>query len=100
MRGADQQQNHLFSYLSPEARVRKDHRLRAIRAMVDEARPVVSALWRHVRHSRASVDYTGEAVAGAVAADAVLDPQPNAIYQVVNLLLLCGRTIHQEVDMF
>lgn len=36
MRGADQQQNHIFSYLSPEARVRKDHPLRAIRAMVDE----------------------------------------------------------------
>jgi transposase len=36
MRGADQQQNHIFSYLSPEARVRKDHPLRAIRAMVEE----------------------------------------------------------------
>src|SRR6266540_640044 len=36
MRGDDQQQNHVFSYLSPEARVRKDHPLRAIRTMVDE----------------------------------------------------------------
>lgn len=36
MRGADHQQNHIFSYLSPEERVRKDHPLRAIRAMVDE----------------------------------------------------------------
>ena len=36
MRGDDQQQNHIFSYLSPEARVRKDHPLRAIRVMVDE----------------------------------------------------------------
>jgi transposase len=36
MRGDDQQQNHLFSYLSPEERVRKDHPLRAIRTMVDE----------------------------------------------------------------
>jgi len=36
MRGEDQQQNHIFSYLSPEARVRKDHPLRAIRTMVDE----------------------------------------------------------------
>jgi transposase len=34
--GADQQQSHIFSYLSPEERVRKDHPLRAIRAMVDE----------------------------------------------------------------
>src|SRR3989454_12126738 len=36
MRGDDHQQNHMFSYLSPEMRVRKDHPLRAIRAMVDE----------------------------------------------------------------
>jgi transposase len=36
MRGADQQQNHIFSYLSPEERVRKDHPLRPIRVMVDE----------------------------------------------------------------
>jgi len=36
MRGDDHQQNHVFSYLSPEARVRRDHPLRAIRAMVDE----------------------------------------------------------------
>src|SRR5580700_642172 len=36
MRGDDRQQNHIFSYLSPEERVRKDHPLRAIRTMVDE----------------------------------------------------------------
>ena len=31
MRGADQQQSHIFSYVSPEERVRKDHPLRTIR---------------------------------------------------------------------
>lgn len=36
MRGSDQQQSEVFSYLSPESRVRKDHPLRAIRTMVDE----------------------------------------------------------------
>jgi transposase len=36
MRGIDHQQSQMFSYLSPETRVRKDHPLRAIRAMVDE----------------------------------------------------------------
>src|SRR6202040_112363 len=36
MRGDDQQQNHIFSYLSPEERGRKDHPLRAIRTMGDE----------------------------------------------------------------
>jgi transposase len=36
MRGNDQQQGHVFSYLSPEQRVRQDHPLRPIRAMVDQ----------------------------------------------------------------
>ncbi len=36
MRGTDEQQSQIFSYLSPEQRVRKDHPLRAIRTMVDE----------------------------------------------------------------
>jgi transposase len=36
MRGSDQQQNHVFSYISPEQRVRSDHPLRPIRTMVDE----------------------------------------------------------------
>lgn len=36
MRGNDDQQSQMFSYLSPEQRVRQDHPLRAIRAMVDE----------------------------------------------------------------
>ena len=36
MRGIDHQQGHVFSYLSPEVRVRKDHPLRAVRAMTDE----------------------------------------------------------------
>ena len=36
MRGTDEQQSQIFSYLSPEQRVRKDHPLRAIRVTVDE----------------------------------------------------------------
>ena len=36
MRGTDQQQVHVFSYISPEQRVRKDHPLRPIRTMVDK----------------------------------------------------------------
>lgn len=37
MRGPDHQQSDMFSYLSPEQRVRPDHPLRAIRAMADLA---------------------------------------------------------------
>jgi transposase len=36
MRGTDEQQSHMFSYLSPEKRVPKDHPLREIRTMVDQ----------------------------------------------------------------
>src|SRR5215472_5095705 len=36
MRGTDHQQSGMFSYLSPETRVRKDHPLRVMREMVDE----------------------------------------------------------------
>jgi transposase len=36
MRGSDEQQSHVFSYISPEQRVRKNHPLRPIRTMVDE----------------------------------------------------------------
>ena len=37
MRGQDNQQSDMFSYLSPEQRVRPDHPLRAIRSMADLA---------------------------------------------------------------
>jgi transposase len=37
MRGDDQRNSHLFSYLSPEQRVPSDHPLRAIRTMTDDA---------------------------------------------------------------
>jgi len=52
MRGVDHQQDHMFSYLSPEKRVRQDHPLRAIRAMVDE---VLSRLSRRFDRMYASV---------------------------------------------
>jgi transposase len=37
MRGDDVQQQAMFSYLSPEARVPQDHPLRPIRQMVNQA---------------------------------------------------------------
>src|SRR5271154_5698282 len=45
MRGADHQQADMFSYLSPEQRVRKDHPLRAVRAMTEEILGNMSALF-------------------------------------------------------
>ena len=45
MRGMDKTQNAMFSYLSPESRVREDHPLRAIRLMVDKALGEMSPLF-------------------------------------------------------
>jgi transposase len=45
MRGTDKQQADMFSYLSPESRVSKDHPLRAIRAMADQALEEMSPLF-------------------------------------------------------
>jgi transposase len=45
MRGVDHQQSGIFSYLSPESRVRQDHPLRAVRRVVDEALGQLSPLF-------------------------------------------------------
>jgi transposase len=45
MRGNDYQQSDMFSYLSPEQRVRKDHPLRAVRAMTEEILERMSPLF-------------------------------------------------------
>jgi transposase len=44
MRGNDEQQGAVFSYINPEQRIPSDHPLRAIRAMVDCA---LQGLWAH-----------------------------------------------------
>lgn len=53
MRGQDHQQSDMFSYLSPEQRVRPDHPLRAIRAMAD------LALWNLSKRFDAMYSATG-----------------------------------------
>src|SRR5579863_7612270 len=45
MRGMDHQQGGMFSYLSPERRVRQDHPLRPIRIAVDEVLGQLSPLF-------------------------------------------------------
>src|SRR5580693_10649322 len=45
MRGTDHDQGDMYSYLSPEERVRKDHPLRAIRELTDEILKRMSPLF-------------------------------------------------------
>src|SRR6266542_927898 len=73
MRGKDEQQLDVFSYVSPEQRVPQDHPLRLLRAMTDEAlrdlQPRFNKLYAK----------TGEIVAGAPAAGAVLGAKRTAV---------------------
>lgn len=48
MRGEDQDQQAMFSYISPEARVPKDHPLRPIRIMADNALVDLAPLLPHL----------------------------------------------------
>ena len=77
MRGDDQQQAAMFSYISPEARVPQDHPLRAIQRLVDESLAELSPRFEglYARIGRPPVDPAREAAASAVAAGAVHDPQ-------------------------
>ena len=75
MRGTDQQQNHMFSYLSPETRVRKNHPLRAIRAMVDRVLVRLSRRFDSMYAAVGRASIPPEKLLRAQCADAVLDPQ-------------------------
>lgn len=65
MRGADNEQSSMFSYISAERRVPQDHPLRAIRAMADTALKELDQ--RFTGMYAAAVDCTGAAFARAVA---------------------------------
>src|SRR5208282_3615835 len=71
MRGEDHQQSSMFSYISAEQRVPKDHPLRTLRAMADAALKELGADFDEIYGARAAVDCTGEAVARAFAAGLV-----------------------------
>lgn len=48
MRGSDVQQQMLFSYISPEARVPQNHPLRSIREMTNKALEELSSLLKEM----------------------------------------------------
>jgi hypothetical protein len=61
MRGLDTRQEGMFSYVSPESRIPRDHPLRPIREMVDDALKELSAefdvLYSHTDRS-ARIDHS------------------------------------------
>ena len=80
MRGGDGRSGELFSYVHLETRIRADHPLRAIRAIVNEA---LTALERDFAAlyapASAAVDPAGEAVAGDAVAGLLHDPLGAAV---------------------
>jgi hypothetical protein len=75
MRGPDDQTNEMFSYFSPEQRVRADHPLRAIRAMTDRVFTDLSPLHEDALGHRSPVDSARTVAARAVAPIALHGPQ-------------------------
>src|SRR5882672_3318172 len=72
MRGDDRQQSSMFSYVAPEARVPKDHPLRAIRSMTDQGLArVVTAVREDLLRGRPSLDPARTAAACAFVAGSV-----------------------------
>jgi len=74
MRGADEQTGSMFSYVSLEERIPRDHPVRAVRGITDRALARMTNAIRHaVREIRPAVDSSREAASRAVAAGAVYD---------------------------
>jgi len=71
MRGVDHQQSGMFSYISAERRVPKDHPLRAIRVMVDAALKESSWRFDAVYASSGRPSIPPEKLLRAAVADAV-----------------------------
>ncbi len=63
MRGDDDLQEGIFSYISPEKRVPADHPLRPIRQMVDGTLKEMSPKFANVLEKGASIDRAGAAIA-------------------------------------
>ena len=68
MRGDDQQQDGVFSYVSLEQRVPGDHPLRVIRKMVDEALGELSGRFNELYASTGRPSIAPEKLLRAVAA--------------------------------
>ena len=75
MRGVNHQQSEMFSYISAERRVPKDHPLRAIRLMVDAALKESSRRFDAVYATSGRLSIPPEKLLRAAVADAVRGTQ-------------------------
>ena len=75
MRGDDNQQDGMFSYISPEKRVPADHPLRPVRKIVDDSEGDVAEVCGVVLQSGAPIDRAGAIVEVAAVADLLFGAQ-------------------------
>ena len=74
MRGGDERSGALFSYVNLETRIGKDHPLRTIRGVVNEALAGLSNEFCALRVDGAALDPAREASAGDAVAGVLFDP--------------------------
>ena len=80
MRGGDERSGSLFSYVDLEARVGKDHPLRTIRGVVNEALAALSGEFSALySRMRSALDPAREAAAGDAVAGVLFDPLGAAV---------------------
>ncbi len=79
MRGKDEQQLDVFSYVSPEQRVPQDHPLRPLRVMTDEALRALQPRFNKLYAKTGRPSIAPEKVASAPAASVVFGAQRAAV---------------------
>jgi hypothetical protein len=94
MRGEDRQQSSMFSYLSPEQRVRQDHPLRAIRTMADVARFLLFASSPENPTSAGCRGSGWYALGSGLQDDVSFHPSLSAVRLVINCTQERARSAH------
>jgi hypothetical protein len=74
MQGGDERSGTLFSYVDLEAQVGKDHPLRTIRCIVNEALAALSGEFSALCPDGSTVDSSREASSGVAVASVLYDP--------------------------
>ena len=98
MRGMDHQQSHMFSYLSPEQRVRKGHPLRAVRAMTDDIFQRMSPCSMQCMPKADARRYHRRSCCARCFSDAVLDPQERLLMEEIDYSMLFRWFVGMNLD--
>ena len=98
MRGDDRQPDAMFSYVSAEQRVPKEHPLRTIRTLVDGVLHDMSGIRRAVRDGWPPIDPARALAAGPAAADLYSIRSERLLMEQLDYNLLFRRFVGLEMD--